>query len=62
MILQCGFKHVSKKQLYSDVYQLVVMKNLTIIQRWDTLQYSPICGNGYWPQICKFKLKDFVYL
>jgi hypothetical protein len=51
MILQCGFKHVSKKQLYLDVYQLMVMKNLTIIQRWDTLQYAPIRGNGYWPQI-----------
>jgi hypothetical protein len=47
MILQSGFKHVSKKQLYSDVYQLAITKNLTIIQGWDTLQYAPIRGNGY---------------
>jgi hypothetical protein len=40
----------------------MAMENLTIVQHWDTLQYAPICGNGYWPQIRRFKPRDFVYL
>jgi hypothetical protein len=40
----------------------MVMENLTIAQHWNTLHCATICGGGYWLQIHKFKLRDYVYL
>jgi hypothetical protein len=28
----------------------------------DTLWYVTIEGGGYWPWMCKFKLRDYFYL
>jgi hypothetical protein len=39
----------------------MVMKNLTIAQHYNTLHCGTICGGGYWLQIHKFKLRDYVF-
>jgi hypothetical protein len=38
------------------------MDNLVIIQHQNTLQYATIQRGGYWPQVCGFKLRNYVYL
>jgi len=38
------------------------MENLTIFQHWNTLHYVIIQGGGYWPQVPKVELRNYVYL
>jgi hypothetical protein len=40
----------------------MAMENFTIVQHQNTFWYAIIQGGGYWPQVYKFELGDYVYL
>jgi hypothetical protein len=38
------------------------MDNLIIVQLWNMLCYAIIEGGGYWLWVCRFELRDYVYM
>jgi hypothetical protein len=40
----------------------MALENLSITQHRNTLRYATIRGGGYRPQVCRFRLGNYVYL